>query len=435
MAENLKPRKRTRQFGNIRKLPSGRYQARYQAPDGKYRNAPTTFTTKKVADGWLSKTLADIERGVWKSPEEEAAELAAAEAAAVANTTTIRDLAEQWLATIPSSNHRVLSASRVRRFINPTLGDIVVTELTREQCDDWYEQLCPDAPSQRARTFTALHTMLKLAVFEGLIPTIPLRIKGAMVETPVREPQTATAEQVDALAAAMPARFAMTVLIAAWCGLRAGEVLGLQRGDIAADWSTPAPLAPVVRITLRRHIVSGRGVGAMKIVPGTKAAKKAESVVVPPHLVPLLWSHLAEHVGPAKTDWLFPSPRVPGHPYTAVTLHGIWDHARKTVGLEHFWFHDLRRTGNTFAAESGATPGEMKQRMRHRTSSAAERYIVAAQGADVRLAMRMSQLVAPPRRQLPVKSTIESPPKSLESEVERRVQERLRELGVDMVEG
>ena len=35
--------KRGRQFGSIRKLSSGRYQARYRGPDGKLRAAPSTF--------------------------------------------------------------------------------------------------------------------------------------------------------------------------------------------------------------------------------------------------------------------------------------------------------------------------------------------------------------------------------------------------------
>ena len=37
----------TRQrFGNVRKLPSGRLQARYTGPDGQEHRAPITFDTK-----------------------------------------------------------------------------------------------------------------------------------------------------------------------------------------------------------------------------------------------------------------------------------------------------------------------------------------------------------------------------------------------------
>jgi hypothetical protein len=46
-------RKGRRGFGRIRKLPSGRWQASYVAPDLRRTNAPITFTTKADAEGWL----------------------------------------------------------------------------------------------------------------------------------------------------------------------------------------------------------------------------------------------------------------------------------------------------------------------------------------------------------------------------------------------
>lgn len=156
-----------RDFGNVRKLPSGRYQARYRGPDGVRYPAPTTFTTKKAANAWLSDVQSDIERGRWKSPEQLAADDALT-AALRAEVLTVAELANVWMETIPSDNHRTLSASRVRRFINPELGDIKIDELSRERCEQWYrdmnETLCPGAPTQVRRTFAALHAMLKLAV-------------------------------------------------------------------------------------------------------------------------------------------------------------------------------------------------------------------------------------------------------------------------------
>ena len=43
-----------RRFGRVRRLPSGRYQARYLGPDGIDRPAPETFATKGDADVWLT---------------------------------------------------------------------------------------------------------------------------------------------------------------------------------------------------------------------------------------------------------------------------------------------------------------------------------------------------------------------------------------------
>ena len=69
MRDGLMPRSKRRQFGNIRKLPSGRYQARYRGPDGQLRPAPVTFERKTDASRWLSLKEAEISKGEWIVPE------------------------------------------------------------------------------------------------------------------------------------------------------------------------------------------------------------------------------------------------------------------------------------------------------------------------------------------------------------------------------
>src|SRR5215213_1669096 len=51
-----------RQFGTIRELPSGRYQARYWHL-GEHVSAGTTFATKTEARRWLSSVETDLQRG------------------------------------------------------------------------------------------------------------------------------------------------------------------------------------------------------------------------------------------------------------------------------------------------------------------------------------------------------------------------------------
>ena len=58
-----------RRFGRVRKLPSGRFQARYQDPDGNARPAPQTFATKTDTDRWLSKIETEILAGEWRKPD------------------------------------------------------------------------------------------------------------------------------------------------------------------------------------------------------------------------------------------------------------------------------------------------------------------------------------------------------------------------------
>ena len=59
----------SRDFGSIRRLPSGRWQARYYGPDGVRRTAPETFERKGDAARWLATTEAEMIKGEWRDPE------------------------------------------------------------------------------------------------------------------------------------------------------------------------------------------------------------------------------------------------------------------------------------------------------------------------------------------------------------------------------
>ena len=57
-----------RRFGSVRKLPSGRWQARYHDAAGNRFTAPETFPTKTEAHRWLSSAETDMGRGDWHDP-------------------------------------------------------------------------------------------------------------------------------------------------------------------------------------------------------------------------------------------------------------------------------------------------------------------------------------------------------------------------------
>src|SRR5438067_1715212 len=57
-----------RRFGALRKLPSGRWQARYRTPDGALVTAGKTFATKTDGARFLDAIELDQLRGVWHDP-------------------------------------------------------------------------------------------------------------------------------------------------------------------------------------------------------------------------------------------------------------------------------------------------------------------------------------------------------------------------------
>ena len=59
---------RRRHFGNVRRLPSGAYQASYWH-DGQRHTAPKTFSQRADANAFLNAASASIGRGDWIDPE------------------------------------------------------------------------------------------------------------------------------------------------------------------------------------------------------------------------------------------------------------------------------------------------------------------------------------------------------------------------------
>lgn len=85
-----------RYFGSVRRLPSGRFQARYTGPDGRTYTARTesgsalTFDSRQYADAYLARVSGQIQAGKWVSPD--------APKPAEAVPVSLRDYAETWFA-------------------------------------------------------------------------------------------------------------------------------------------------------------------------------------------------------------------------------------------------------------------------------------------------------------------------------------------------
>jgi integrase len=195
--------------------------------------------------------------------------------------------------------------------------------------------------------------------------------------------------ELEALVAAMPERLRLLVLLAAWCGLRFGELTELRRSDI--DMKNG-------RIKIRRAVVHVNG----KAIVGTpKSDAGTRDVAVPPHLIPILKTHIAEHAQFGRDGLLFPAKDggylVPSSLYgrAPTGTRGGWGFyaARVAAKRPDLRFHDLRHTGAVLAAATGATLAELMARLGHSTQGAALRYQHAAQDRDLEIARRLSAMV------------------------------------------
>ncbi len=112
------------------------------------------------------------------------------------------------------------------------------------------------------------------------------------------------------------------------------------------------------------------------------------TVAIPPHLIAVLRDHLAEHVGQGGKALLFPARG--GQHMAPSSLYKVWYPARAAAGRSDLRFHDLRHTGATLAAATGATLAELMARLGHSTPAAALRYQHAAADRDRAIAEALS---------------------------------------------
>jgi integrase len=391
-----------REFGQVRQLRSGRWQARWRLAGVWYTarrdsdGGPRTFSTKRQAESYLSWVRTEVEAGRWKPPTAKAA----------GKTPSLREYADAWLtsrdlAPTTRDHYRQLLV----QHIYPTFGDVAVTAITPAAVRAWHAGLArgargsrmADRPTARAHAYGLLRTVLNTAVADELIPANPCRVRGAGQAKRVRRIKPASLAELEALTAAMPEQYRLMVLLASWCGLRFGELAELRRSDVDLRTGVVNVRRAVVRVTASDETA---GTKLVRQVKGPKSDAGRRDVAIPPHLLPAVEDHLKRHAQVGAQGLLFPAAR--GGHLAPSTLYGIFSPARKAAARPDLRFHDLRHTGATLAAATGATLAELMARLGHSTPGAAMHYQHASADRDRVIAEALSKLatdnVTPIRR-------------------------------------
>jgi integrase len=357
----------SRPFGSLRQLPSKRWQARYYGPDGNRHTAPLTFDTKGDAEAWLSAVRTDIGRGVWKA------------AGAAGAPVTFGEYSAAWLTERdlrPRTHEHYRSL--LDQQILPTFDAVAVKDITPERVRRWHASTATTTPTLRAHAYALLRTIMNTAVSDDVLAANPCLIRGAGQAKRARKIQPATLPQLSELVSAMPERYRLMTLLAAWCGLRFGELVELRRKDVDVKNGV---------LHIRRGVVRAAG---KTIVGRPKSEAGVRDVAIPPHLMPLVRAHLGEQITNGRDGLLFTSST--GAQISPSTLYKSFYPARAKAGRADLRWHDLRHTGAVLAASTGATLAELMSRLGHSTPGAALRYQHAAEGRDQIIAKALSEL-------------------------------------------
>lgn len=343
----LVPVGKRRTFGAVRELPSGRYQASYMHLGARHV-APRTFTKEREADIWLNAVHTDILRNQWV--DQRGGEI------------RLRDYALEYLASPSIGAKWRDTCERNMRVHLDSLLDRKLVEVTPYAVRKWHMAALAGLGGRVsiAQSYRFLKAVMGQAERDELIGRNPCRIPGAGADRS-RERQVATVAKLEELMQAIEPRYQAPVLIAAWCALRRQEIVELAPTDVDTETGV---------ISIRK----------------AKSPAGVRTVAVPPHIIPVLetarqWS---------DEQWFHTSPR--GGRMAANTFYHAFVRARKRVGLEHITIHDLRHTGNTLAANAGATTKDLMKRLGHASDVAARRYLHTVEGRDAEIAKALSEV-------------------------------------------
>ncbi|MET9529869.1 MULTISPECIES: tyrosine-type recombinase/integrase [unclassified Streptomyces] len=318
-----------RSFGAIRKLPSGRYQARYPGSDGILRPAPETFESKKGAEVFLAQMQADQSRGDWLDPS--AGEVLFTEYA-------LRWIAERGLAPTTDELYRRM----LRLHLEPTFGPLYVNAISAARVRTWRgERLKATGKTQVAKSYRLLKAIMETAVDDDLIRKNPCRIRGAGREQADERP-VASVEQVFAVAEAIGVRWRLMVLLGAFASMRPEELAELRCSDLDLDAGVVWVRRAAPELNTGRRVIGD---------PKSRAGKR--KIVLPGFMHLDVRRHLDWFAQPGSDGLVFVGER--GAELRGTTFGRKWRKARDLVGLPpNFRFYDLRHTGNTLAADTGA---------------------------------------------------------------------------------
>jgi integrase len=274
-----------------------RWQVRWRDENGEQRARnfarKTGTDPEKCAEAFDAKVKTQLDDGSYVNP-------------ANANT-TFRVFAEDWRR---ARTHDVTTAGRIERelrlHVYPAIGHRTLRELGgRPSLTQAWISGMKMAPGSARQVIRDVSSIFIAAIDDGLIARNPVQAKSVTrPKVPEKKARPWTLDQVDAMAAALPRRFAVLPYLGAGAGMRQGELFGLAVDDV--DF-------------LRKVIHVRRQVRLIGNVPCFAPVKNGKSHDVPlaESLAPVLAEHVRLYRPVAVTlPWLVPD----GKPVTFTLL-------------------------------------------------------------------------------------------------------------------
>ena len=331
-------------MASIRRHPNARYrwQVRYRDPSGRQRSK--NFAKKSDAEKYASLVEADKVRGLWLDPD-------------------LRRMPyREWWSRWHSGRVNLRESSRVRdetfwrSIIAPQFGDTPIGRLKAVDLRSWIASLLEAgrAPATVRKAAQLVGASLEAAVDDGIIGSNPAR-KLPLPQVPAQEMHFMTPNEIEKLAGAVDARYRTMVVMAAYTGMRFGEIAGLSIEQLNLLGR---------RVTVSQQL--SEVAGTLSITEPKSAASKW-AISLPRFLCEEVGQYLTEHP-PSQDRLVFQAPS--GGPIRRTNFRRrVWLPAVESVGRVGFRFHDLRHSHAAILISQGEHPKVIQARLGHASIS------------------------------------------------------------------
>jgi integrase len=264
------------------------YVVRWRTADGR-EHSKGGFATRKAVRAFATEVEHRLQRGTMFDPK--------------AGGVTFREVAQAWIDSrhdLKPGTHamyrKALAPASTRRGamrelgIDATFGGYPINVITREHVSQWVQRLtgAGRAPITVRHAYVIVRQVLRQAVHDDKLPTNPAdnvklpsdRTLAPVVDDPA---QFLSPPAIAALVEATPWPYSVLVHVAAWAGLRAAELAGLQVGDVNV------PLGEL-RVERQVQVIDGAD---RYLTPKTKSSGR--TVPLTPQTANMLRDYLAEH--------------------------------------------------------------------------------------------------------------------------------------------
>ncbi|HEY3581274.1 MAG TPA: site-specific integrase [Pyrinomonadaceae bacterium] len=258
----------------IKKLPSGRFRARYfkgyDTITGKRVYPARTFDTEREARDWLS--------GEWNAKDSSSVE---------GRGVTVAKYMDHWLTTKLKirDNTRHTYEATINRYIRPTLGRLKLSRLTASDVEQWQVDLLKRLqPTTVATARTLLYGALNNAKKKNIIRSNVVEVTESPAHGTSKPKRYALTieEALRFLETCQGSEFGLFFELMLTCGLRPEEALGVRWADIDLSGSRG-----VMRIQQVIHRVKG---GGWKL-EAPKTTNSERTIVIPNDLTAKLTDH------------------------------------------------------------------------------------------------------------------------------------------------